>query len=140
MSYSISEEFITPEYDPFYQDIRLQDRLDNATRTSQKDSIKNQAISYTKHKSINFIGVRKNRGPEQKKRVYDIENFDFSYAFNEENHHDYEIEELTRQTVKVGAGYQYKPDKKHIKPILGCEFYVCENHLDRFHFEIECRN
>ena len=26
-----------------------------------------------------------------------------------------------------------QPDKKHIKPILGCEFYVCENHLDRSH-------
>ena len=24
-----------------------------------------------------------------------------------------------------------QPEKKHIKPILGCEFYVCENHLDR---------
>jgi len=129
MSYSISEEFITPEYDPFYQDIRLQDRLNNAVRDTQKDSIKNQAISYTRHKSINFIGVRKNRSPEQKKRVYDIENFDFSYAFNEENHHDYEIEDLTRQTVKVGTGYQYSFTPFSIDPLKKVPFISQKKYL-----------
>ena len=36
VSYSISEEFTTPEYDPFYQDIKLNDRLNSAIRASQK--------------------------------------------------------------------------------------------------------
>lgn len=129
MSYSISEEFITPEFDPFYQDIRLEDRLENASRSSQKDSIRNQAISYTKHKSLNFIGVRKNRGPEQKKRIYDIENFDFSYAFNEEKHHDFEIEDLTKQTVKVGAGYEYGFTPFSIEPLKKVKFISQKKYL-----------
>ena len=84
VSYSISEEFSTPEYDPFYQDIKLEDRLSSATRDSQRDSIKNQAISYRKISSINVLGLKKNRSEEQKERVYDIENFDFSYSYNQE--------------------------------------------------------
>ncbi|MDC3246347.1 cell surface protein SprA, partial [Flavobacteriaceae bacterium] len=60
VSYSISEEFSTPEYDPFYQDIKLEDRLSLATRDSQRDSIKNQAISYRKISSINVLGLKKN--------------------------------------------------------------------------------
>jgi cell surface protein SprA len=83
VSYSISEEFSTPEYDPFYQDIKLEDRINSATRNSQKDSIKSQAISYRKVSSINLLGVKKNRSAEQKERVYDIENFDFSYSYNQ---------------------------------------------------------
>jgi cell surface protein SprA len=64
VSYSITEEFSTPEYDPFYQDIKLEDRINSATRNSQKDSIKNQAISYRKVSSINLLGVKKNRSSE----------------------------------------------------------------------------
>ena len=59
VSYSITEEFSTPEYDPFYQDIKLEDRINSATRNSQKDSIKNQAISYRRVSSINLLGVKK---------------------------------------------------------------------------------
>ena len=39
MSINVGEEFLTPEYDPFYQDILLKDRMDSAERSSQKDSI-----------------------------------------------------------------------------------------------------
>jgi hypothetical protein len=42
-----------------------------------KDNISSRAIDYTKRMSINFIGVRKQRGPEQKQQVYDPENFTF---------------------------------------------------------------
>ena len=101
VSYSISEEFSTPEYDPFYQDIKLDDRLSSATRDSQRDSIKNQAISYRKISSINVLGLKKNRSEEQKERVYDIENFDFSYSYNQELQHDYEVENYTKKTEKI---------------------------------------
>lgn len=58
-NYGIAEETITPEYDPFNQDIKL-DQLINVTQDqAEKDNIKNRAIDYTKRKSINFIGVKK---------------------------------------------------------------------------------
>ena len=61
LNLNLGETFIRPEYDPFYQDIQLQDRLDASKRISQRDSINQQAIDYTKRKSISLIGVRKNK-------------------------------------------------------------------------------
>ena len=82
LSYSFAEEFITPKYDPFYQDLKLQDRLDNSPDQATTDAIRNQAVSQSQQKSINLIGVRKQRGPDQRKDFFDIDNFDLSYAYN----------------------------------------------------------
>ena len=80
LSFANGETLITPEYDPFYQDLKLKDRLDTAERTTQRDSIRNQAIDYTKRKSISLIGVRKNNTGKGKNHFFKPENFDFSYA------------------------------------------------------------
>jgi cell surface protein SprA len=61
---TVLEEIITPQYDPFNQDIKLKQLLENTTNEAEKSNITNRA-DYTKRTSINFIGVRKQRGPEQ---------------------------------------------------------------------------
>src|SRR5690606_11623367 len=93
-NYGVGEEIITPEYDPFQQDVRLDQLLDVTTNEAERDNLKNRAIDYNKRKSINFIGVKKERATEQKQRIYDPENLTLSYSFNEMEHHDYEIENL----------------------------------------------
>ena len=110
VSYSVGETQITPEYDPFYQDLRLEDRLAATNNAQERKAIKRQAIDYTKRKNISLIGVRKNGSPE-KSRFYNIENFDFSYAFNELSHRDYEIENQSNQSLRLGAnyGHTFKP-------------------------------
>ena len=130
LSYSISEEFTTPEYDPFYQDIKLNDRLNSATRKSQKDSIRNQAISYRKINSINLIGLKKNRSDDQKEKIYDIENFDFSYSYNQEIQHDYEIENLTRKTARTSAQYSYTFNPFVIAPFESIKFISDNKYLE----------
>ncbi|MFK7747296.1 MAG: cell surface protein SprA [Kordia sp.] len=115
-NYSIGEEIITPEFDPFYQDIRLEDRLELADTQAKKDRIEEEAISYTKRKSINFIGVRKERGAEQKARFYDVENVTLSYSYNETEHHDYEIKALRDQNVRAGLDYNFNFQPKSIEP------------------------
>lgn len=60
-NYGVGEEIITPEYDPFNQDIRLNQLFDTATDADRKANIRNRAIDYTKRTSINFIGVRKEK-------------------------------------------------------------------------------
>ena len=130
VSYSISEEFSTPEYDPFYQDIKLDDRLSSATRDSQRDSIKNQAISYRKISSINVLGLKKNRSEEQKERVYDIENFDFSYSYNQELQHDYEVENYTKKTARVSSQYSYNFNPFVISPFNKIKFLENNKYLE----------
>lgn len=121
-NYSVGEETITPEYDPFNQDIKLDQLLDITTDQAQKDNIKNRAIDYTKTKSINFIGVRKERGPEQKPHVYDPENLTLSYSFNEIEKHDYEIQEYTDQQLRTSVDYAYTFQPKPVEPFKENKF------------------
>lgn len=106
-NYGRAEELITPQYDPEFQDIELDTRIDNTEDQAEKDQIKEQSVDYTKRQSVNFIGVRKDRTGEGKPMPYDIENFTFSYSYNQVDHHDFEIEEALDQNVRVGGTYNF---------------------------------
>jgi cell surface protein SprA len=121
-NYAIGEEIITPEYDPFNQDIKLKQLLDETTNQDEKDNIKNRAIDYTKRKSINFIGVRKDRAPEQKSHVYDIENFTFSQSYNQVERHDYEIEDYEDELSNSSVNYAYTFQPKEVVPFKKTKF------------------
>ena len=121
-NYAIGEETITPEYDPFNADIKLNQLLDNTADADEKDNIRNRAEDYTKRKSINFIGVRKERGPEQKPKIYDVENLTLSQSFNEVEHHDFEIEQFTNQESSTTFDYAYSFQPKPIEPFKKSKF------------------
>ena len=128
ISYSVGETQITPEYDPFYQDLRLKDRLASTSNAQEKRAIKRQAVDYTKRKNISLIGVRKNGSPE-KARFYNIENFDFSYAFNELSHRDYEIENQSNQSLRLGANYGHTFKPLDINPFKKVKLFSKKQYL-----------
>ena len=115
-NFGVGETIITPEYDPFYQDLLLKDRLDVSGRDSQKDSIRNQAIDYTKRKSISLIGLRKLKSGDKKSKVYSPENFDFSYAYNSMFRHDYEVENQKDENLFLSLNYGYTFNKFELQP------------------------
>ncbi len=106
-NYGISEQLITPEFDPVYDDLKLEDRIMAADTQADADIIREQAEDYTKRTSINLIGVRKDRGEEAEANFYDIENFTFNYSYNETDHRDFEIASLRDQNVKTGFVYNH---------------------------------
>src|SRR5690606_19245666 len=115
-SYSIEEEFITPQYDPEYQDIELKERLNNIEDAAERDRVEDQSITHTKRQSVNLIGVKKNRTTDKTPMPYDIENFTFSYSYNQEDHKSFEIEESIQQNVRVGATYDFAFPQKTFEP------------------------
>ena len=121
-NYAIGEEIITPEYDPFNQDIKLEQLLNETTDQAEKDNIKNRAIDYTKRKSINFIGVRKDRAAEQKPHMYDVENFTFSQSYNQVKRHDYEIEDYEDELSNSSVNYAYTFQPKEVVPFKQTKF------------------
>lgn len=121
-NYGVGEEIITPEYDPFNQDIRLDELLDGTTDQAERENLRNRAIEYTKTKSINFIGVKKERAPEQKPHAYDPENLTLTYSFNETKKHDYEIEDYLDQQVRTQADYTYSFQNKPFEPLKNNKF------------------
>ncbi|MGB5821251.1 MAG: cell surface protein SprA [Saonia sp.] len=106
-NYGIAEQLITPEFDPVYDDLKLDDRIAAADTPEEAETIKQQAEDYTKRTSINFIGVRKDRGEEAEANFYDIENFTFNYSYNETDHRDFEIASLRDQNVVTGFVYNH---------------------------------
>jgi len=110
-NYAVGEETITPKFDPFYQDIELDQLLDITDDATERANIENRAIDYTKRTSVNFIGVRKEKNPEKKSHFYDVENLTLSYSMNEMEHHDYEIESLEdkQNRTSVDYAYSFKP-------------------------------
>jgi cell surface protein SprA len=111
MSYSVGEEFIDPKYDPQYQDVTLEDALEqNDNSEFSRD--------YTKRTSISFINVKKNRNPNstKKPKFYDVENLAVSYSHNKEFHRDYNIEKYISENVTASAGYNFNFDSKSLEP------------------------
>ncbi len=126
-SYSIGEETITPQFDPQFEDIELQTRLDNAASAAERDIIREQSEDYTRRQSVNLIGVRKERTGDAKPMPYDIENFTLSGSYNQTDQRNFEIEEFKDQSVNVGAVYNYAFPKAEVKPfdkLLGSNKYV----------------
>ncbi|WP_026810084.1 T9SS outer membrane translocon Sov/SprA [Arenibacter latericius] len=115
-NYGISEQLITPEFDPVYDDLKLKDRISAAQSAEDAEAVKQQGEDYTKRTSINFIGVRKDKAADSKARFYDVENFTFNYSYNEVNHRDFEIAELHDQNVVTGFVYNHNFDPLSVEP------------------------
>ncbi|MDE3741430.1 cell surface protein SprA [Maribacter polysaccharolyticus] len=116
LTYSISEELITPEYDPVYEDLTLDERIAAAETDEEADAILEQAQDYTKRTSVNLIGVRKNRGEDADANFYDIENFTFNYSYNETEHRDYEVSNMRDQSVVTGFVYNHNFKPVEVAP------------------------
>lgn len=116
-NYGISETLITPEFDPVYDDLKLEDRIAAASTPEQAKAIEQQAEDYTKRTSINLIGVRKNRTEEAEANFFDPENFTFNYSYNETEHRDFEVADLRDQNVVTGLVYNH-----NFKPLAVAPF------------------
>ncbi|HSD05829.1 cell surface protein SprA [Flavobacterium sp.] len=121
-NYSVGEEIITPEYDPFYDDIKLKQVLDDADTEAERKEKLTQAIDYTKRKSINLIGVRKDRSPTKKPMPYDVENFTFSQYYNEVARHDFEVEKNLDQQSRTTLDYAFAFQPKPVEPFQKTKF------------------
>ena len=133
VNYTISEEFITPKYDPIWRDITVQDRL-RIANSNQRDSIRQVAQAYTRHRGITLAGVKKGYATEtaktppaqastinskkkkNKKHFFDIENFTFDFAYNQVYHSDYEIASNSDETSRLGMNYAYNFKELAFKP------------------------
>ncbi len=117
MHFDYSETHITPEYNPLDPDINLQEDLDTYVDKDAQDSVKKLMVDYTQRKNINFMNVRKERiGGSKKPRIYDIENFNFTYAYSEVYSRNVDIEYDLLQEYRGGFGYNFAISPKNVKP------------------------
>ena len=120
---STSEQFSTPQYDPFQLDVKLKDELAQAKVLRGKayaDSIKNVAQDYVGIRSWNLTNVRINRPKKtalgKLNLPTNIENFNISYSFTQTLKHNPTYESDVLKKYKGGIGYNYVIKPKPIKP------------------------
>jgi len=117
MHFDYSQTVSNPEYNPLDPDIKLKDDLDSYNTTAERDSIKRLSQDFTERKSINFMNVRKDRvGASKKPRVYDIENFNVTYAYSVIYHRDVDIEYESQKQHRGGLGYNFNNTPKNVMP------------------------
>ncbi len=114
---NVSNQTSMPLYDPASPDIELSQTLKAATSTKQKDSIKNAAEDYTERKSINFTNVHIAKiNPTAPNRVWDLDNFNATYAFTDMEHHDFNTVTDFEKTYRFALAYNYATKPKYISP------------------------
>ena len=113
----------TPQYDPLNPDLLLSDVLKVFNTKAQKDSIRGITEGYTYRKNFNLMNVRKERTNIKKKpRIYDIENFNISYAYSEIFHRDVDIEYDLQKKYIGGFGYNYSAVPVVVTPFTKVKF------------------
>ena len=108
---------ITPKFNPLDPDIELKDDLNTYVNKQSRDSVADVMNDITKRTNINFMSVRKERKSGKKKnRVYDIENFDASFAYSHNQHRNIDIEYDDQKVYRGGLSYNFNNRPKNHKP------------------------
>jgi len=116
MHYDYSQTVSNPQYNPLDPDVLYTDQTNGMTK-QESDSLKKLTTDVTQRQNLNFMNVRKDRvGAAEKPQLWDIENFDVSYAYSEINHHNNDIESDNKKTYRGGLGYNFTVNPKNVKP------------------------
>ncbi len=123
MHFDYSEIFSNPQYNPLNPDIDFKEDLKTYSTKAERDSIKHLSQDYTRRKSINFMNVRKIKtGKSSKSHIYDVENFDLTYAYSEIFKRNVDIEYDIKKTYKGALGYSFANNPKKVMPFSKIKF------------------
>ena len=130
MHYDYAVQTITPEYNPIDPDIKLKDDLDTYDNKAERDSLKALVVDHTVNQNINFMNVRKDRTDTKKNpQIYDIENFDVSFAYSKFRHRNIDFEYDNQDQYRGGFGYNFNPKPKNYKPFEKVKAFTSSKHL-----------
>ena len=130
MHYDYAIQEITPEYNPIDPDIKLKDDLDSYDSKAKRDSLEALVIDHTTNQNINFMNVRKDRvGSKAKPKIYDIENFDVSFAYSKFRHRNIDFEYDNQDQYRGGFGYNFNPKPKNHQPFNKVKALAKSRHL-----------
>jgi len=105
-----------PQFDPLDQDVVFKDELENVSTKAERRELKRRSQDYTQNKSINFTNVKKNRTGSAKPHIYDVENLNVSYGYDEIYKRDINIEYNVTKIHRGALGYNFNTIPKYISP------------------------
>ena len=113
--YSLSDEVLTPEYNPLDEDVRLSDALRSLPRREQRDSLRARTITHRRSQGLAIsnasLGIR-SRTP----MPYDPANLSFSYERNTSLDETPDIEYSRHLDWQASVRYDYAPTFRPLTP------------------------
>lgn len=116
MYLGFAERFTTPEYNPLDPDITMAASLENLDSEGARDTLRRNAQGYMKRRSMNFTDIRKQKTGKGKPMPWNISNFAFNYAYNQQYMRDIKTEFNETRTYRGGMSYDYSPQGKNVRP------------------------
>ena len=113
--YSRSKSTSTPKYDPYNEDLLLEETLDSYSTEREKDSIRNLVQTVDQTTSLSLSGVKFNVKSKHS-MPWDPANISMSYSQNRKKAHDPTTEYEHDDTYKASINYQWSPYFKPWKP------------------------
>ncbi|MBK8624313.1 MAG: cell surface protein SprA [Saprospiraceae bacterium] len=107
--------YITPEFDPIDQDIRVKDKLDLISDAAKRDSIAEVAREEITIKTFNLTNVKINSGGTGK--PWSPSNLGISYAYTENTMSNPIIKEDKNTTRSLGLDYVFARKSSYIEPL-----------------------
>jgi len=113
--FSYTNETTTPKYNPLDQDILFSDAINNSNSQNQRDSLMLMAQTVNTRKSFNITGAKiniKSKTPQ----FYDPANVTVTYAYNETNQHNSEIDQNLIKSQRLALDYSFTFNSKPVEP------------------------
>jgi cell surface protein SprA len=112
-----NENILNPKFFPLNPDLELKSVLRAAETRERRNEIKRAAQDYTSRFSINFTNVKKNRmDNSQKARIWDIENFNYTFSYQSVNYRNQMIERNDIDLYQTSLAYNFASQAKPWEP------------------------
>jgi cell surface protein SprA len=115
--YDFSEGFGNPQYNALDPDVIYKKSLENAPSDSARNAVERASQDYIMRKNISFTNVKKTKtGKGPKSHIYDVENLNFTYAYQLQYQRNINIEYTTARSHMGLVGYNYINTPKPVQP------------------------
>ncbi|MCS6917264.1 MAG: cell surface protein SprA [Chitinophagales bacterium] len=114
----ISKSISTPQYDPYDQDILLEDKLRLIENGQQRSEARKAAQTYTSIGSINFTNVRlQPQSKNTKQKIYSPQNWNVTYAYTRTFGRTPIIASNLLRNHRAELGYQFPGKARFLTPL-----------------------
>lgn len=115
--YSRSKSVSTPKYDPYNEDMTLEETIDSYSTKTERDSIREMTQTIDEIKSMSLSGVKFNIKSKHP-MPWDPANFTMSYSQNKKESKDPTTEYEKENVYKGSINYNWNPYFKPWKPFV----------------------
>ncbi len=120
---SYGERFSRPVYNPQEADVRTDFLIERVDSERQRDSVLERVEDYSRFKSISFNNWRKTKvNPQATNHFWDVENFDFTFFYNEQFSRNSLISKQLVQQHSGQINYRYSFNPVIIEPFKNVKF------------------